>query len=161
MKKKTNHFNLRSTEFGNGNFIPPQFISDGKNQSPPISWTNVPPGTQSFVLILDDRSSSSYVGKTVVHWVVINLPSSINALPENIDIATIPNAEAINNDFGVPGYTGPGSFDNDVHLYRFNLFAMKEKTIDLPFCLTARQFNEFYKHKILGNARLTCKFIKH
>src|SRR6185503_7373732 len=118
---KTSRFVIKSAEFGNEDFIPPQFTCDGKNISPPLSWANAPQGTQSFVLILDDRTSIPIVGRTIVHWAVINLPATINGLSEDIDISSIPDAEAINNDFCVPGYTGPCPSDSNVHTYRFNI----------------------------------------
>jgi Raf kinase inhibitor-like YbhB/YbcL family protein len=158
---KSRRFRLKSTEFVDNDFMPPQFTCDGKNVSPPLSWSNTPPGTQSFALILDDPTSMSTVGRTIVHWAVINLPASMSELTENIDIASIPDAEAISNDFCVPGYTGPCSVDPKVHIYRFHLFALKERTIDMPFSLTEKQFSAFHKDAIIGQARLTFRFIKH
>jgi len=158
---KTHRFSIKSTEFGNEDYLPPQFASDGKNVSPPISWSNAPEGTQSFVLILDDRSAIPIVGRTVIHWTIINIPVTVDSLSEGIDISSIPDAEAIYNDFCVAGYTGPCPLDSTVHTYRFNLFAMKEKAIDLPLCLTARQFDEFFADKIAGKARLICRFVRH
>ncbi len=158
---KINRFTIKSTEFANDDFIPPQFTCDGKNSSPPLTWSNAPEGTQSFVLIFDDRTAIPLVGRTVVHWIIINIPSNINELAEEIDISNMPDAEAINNDFCVAGYTGPCAYDSLIHSYRFNLFAMKEKNIDLPLHLTARQFDEFYKERIVGKTRLSCRFIKH
>ena len=45
---------LTSTAFQQGGSIPKRYTCEGENNSPSISWTDVPPETVSFVLILHD-----------------------------------------------------------------------------------------------------------
>src|SRR5437868_5084301 len=45
---------LASSAFKDGGAIPAQFTCDGAGQSPPLSWTGVPPGTASLALRVQD-----------------------------------------------------------------------------------------------------------
>ncbi|HZJ72706.1 MAG TPA: YbhB/YbcL family Raf kinase inhibitor-like protein, partial [Planctomycetota bacterium] len=45
---------LSSPAFAEGQPIPAAYTCDGPGRSPPLSWSGAPPGTQSFVLIVDD-----------------------------------------------------------------------------------------------------------
>ena len=72
-------FTLTSRAFTEGEAIPPVYTCDDKDCSPPLAWTDPPGGTNSFALISDDPDAP---GKTWVHWVVYNLPSSARGLPE-------------------------------------------------------------------------------
>lgn len=43
-----------STAFTHEGAIPSLYTCEGKDVSPPISWSEVPPGTKSLALIVDD-----------------------------------------------------------------------------------------------------------
>src|SRR5437016_5189099 len=63
----------------------PPAARGGAPAAPSISWANVPPGTQSFVLNIRDLDVAR--NKTTddqAHWVVWNLPSSTTSLPEGV-----------------------------------------------------------------------------
>jgi phosphatidylethanolamine-binding protein (PEBP) family uncharacterized protein len=44
---------LNSTAFADGSAIPRRFACDGGDLSPPLSWSDAPTGTRSFVLLCD------------------------------------------------------------------------------------------------------------
>src|ERR1700731_1079474 len=53
-------------------------VSPGLNNgavNPPIEWSNVPPGTNAFVLMVSDHIDT-------LMWAVVNIPGSVRALPE-------------------------------------------------------------------------------
>ena len=52
----------------------------GDNQSPEFSWSNVPAGTKSFVLLMTDPEGRGGAG--VVHWVAYGIPSSVMGFAE-------------------------------------------------------------------------------
>jgi len=45
---------IESTAFKEGSMIPVKYTCDGDDISPPLNWSGVPEGTQSFALINDD-----------------------------------------------------------------------------------------------------------
>ena len=71
---------IESSAFSEGEKIPRQYTCDGKDISPPLSWSGVPEGAKSLALICDDPDAS----KTWVHWVIFNLPARTNGLPEAV-----------------------------------------------------------------------------
>src|SRR5581483_11706125 len=55
-------------------------VSPGMNNAavnPPIEWSNVPPGTNAFVLLVIDHIDT-------LMWAVVNIPGNVRALPEGI-----------------------------------------------------------------------------
>ena len=77
-------FELRSSAFTNGQDIPRLYTCQGKNVSPPLSWSDPPEGTRSFALIIDDPDAPDPKAPrmTWVHWVVVNLSAETRELAE-------------------------------------------------------------------------------
>src|SRR4029079_6875572 len=82
---------LTVSGFPDGGRIPVKFsqaaegVAPGEGLSPAINWTNVPAGTQSFVLNMRDMDVAR--NKTTddqAHWVVWNIPASTTSLPEGV-----------------------------------------------------------------------------
>ena len=98
---------LSSSAFKAGAEIPKQHTCDGANLSPPLRWSDVPAGTKSFALIVDD--SDAPVG-TWVHWVLYDLPADTSELPQGVPVnETLPNgAKQGLNDFRKVGHGGHG-----------------------------------------------------
>jgi Raf kinase inhibitor-like YbhB/YbcL family protein len=117
---------ISSGSFPNGGYIPKQFTCDGTDISPELSWTNPPPGAQSFALIAEDPDAP--VG-TWTHWVVFDLPPSTRSLPEGVGkmIDKLPDGGRQGaNDFGKTGYGGPCPPPGKPHRYFFKLYAAIE-----------------------------------
>ena len=75
---------LTSPAFRNQGEIPAVYTCDGKDLSPALAWSNVPGGTRSLALIADDPDAPdpSAPKMTWVHWVLYNLPPTLDGLPE-------------------------------------------------------------------------------
>ena len=60
-----------SPSFENQREIPKKYTCDGEDVSLPLSWSNVPEGTKSFALIVDDPDAPDPANPrmTWVHWV--------------------------------------------------------------------------------------------
>ena len=71
---------LSSTAFQNNGFIPSQYTCDGRDINPPLVVENVPAGTKSLALIVDDPDAPM---GTWVHWVAWNLSPAIKEIKEN------------------------------------------------------------------------------
>jgi Raf kinase inhibitor-like YbhB/YbcL family protein len=121
--------------FPDGGQIPVRFsqaaegAAPGEGTSPAMSWTNVPPGTQSFVLHMHDLDVAR--NKTTddqVHWLVWNVPGTTTSLAE----AAPKGAQLPDGSFQVSAtgavYRGPGApAAGPMHHYMFELFALDTK----------------------------------
>jgi Raf kinase inhibitor-like YbhB/YbcL family protein len=72
-------FTLTSPSFGAGAVIPVSHTCDGVRLSPPLAWSDQPPGTKSLALIVDDPDAPG--GDAFVHWVVYNIDPAAGGLP--------------------------------------------------------------------------------
>jgi Raf kinase inhibitor-like YbhB/YbcL family protein len=142
---------LKSPAFSQGQAIPSNYTCDGKDVSPPLTWTETPPGTKSFALIVDDPDAPM---GTWVHWVVYNLPPALRQLPEAFptDARLSDGTVQGKTDFGGTGYGGPCP-PSGTHRYFFKLFAL-DAVLRLPPASTAQQLQESLQGHILGEAQL-------
>ncbi len=146
---------LVSSAFSEGGMIPSQYTCDGKDISPPLSWSEVPEGTKSFALICDDPDAPM---GTWVHWVIYNIPDTTRQLPE-----AVPTTERLQdgsfqgkNDFKRFGYGGPCP-PGGTHRYFFKLYAL-DTMLDLKPGATKAQLLEAMKGHILAEAQLMGKY---
>lgn len=122
---------LRSPAFANGDPIPERCGYGEANVNPPLEIDGVPDGAESLVLLLDDPDAMEPAGKVWEHWVLWNLSSSTETIPEDWDSSTSSTGDALEgeNDFGDVGYGGPDPPDRE-HTYRFGLYAL-DTTLDV------------------------------
>lgn len=119
-------FSIHSPAFENGAEIPKQYTGLGADDSPPLSWSNAPPGTKSFTLIVDDPDAPDPNSPKMVftHWVLYNVPSDVNKLEPGLTPERLPpGTETGLNDFDEPGYNGPNP-PIGRHRYFFKLYAL-------------------------------------
>jgi hypothetical protein len=114
---------LTSSAFTEGASIPAKHTCDGQDSSPPLKWSNLPPGARSLALVADDPDAPA---GTWVHWVIYNIPSTVTELPEGLPTTeTISNGAAQGaNDFKRLGYGGPCPPRGNPHRYFFKLYAL-------------------------------------
>jgi Raf kinase inhibitor-like YbhB/YbcL family protein len=97
--------------------------SAGKSISPPLAWTNAPPSTKSFALIMIDPDGRRGMGS--VHWVAYNIPAARHALKEGEGNGAAKDITAGKNSRGTNGYTGPcGPAADAPHHYVIQLLAL-------------------------------------
>ena len=76
---------LTSPAWPDGGQVPVTNSQAGGDVSPALSWSNVPDGITSFVLIVHDLDAPVSPGTDdVLHWMVWNIPGSARALPERV-----------------------------------------------------------------------------
>ena len=100
---------LTSKAFQHQGEIPKAYTCDGKDTSPPLSWTGAPAATKSFVLIVDDPDAPDPKSPkmTWVHWVLYNIPAGVNSLTEGLESKNLPQGTLEgNNDRKRIGYGG-------------------------------------------------------
>ncbi len=153
---------IQSKAFSNNGKIPETYTCEAKDISPPLSWSGIPEGTKSLVLIVDDPDAPDPAAPkmTYVHWVLYNLPPESNGLPRNVSKSNLPagTLEGI-NDWKKAGYGGPcppiGS-----HRYFFKLYALDTKLPNLSPG-TKAQLEEAMKGHVLEQATLIGTYQKH
>jgi Raf kinase inhibitor-like YbhB/YbcL family protein len=120
---------LTITGWADGTQIPPRFTQAAEQVSPELKWTNVPSGTQSFVVNMLDPDVSVMRGtETQPHWIVWNIPATATGLPEGMK----PGAEQPDGIRQIsatgPQYRGPGAAANGpLHHYTFEVYALDTK----------------------------------
>ena len=124
---------LTSPAFAHQASIPAEFTCEGRDISPALAWQDLPPGTRSLVLIVDDPDAPDpRAPKTVwVHWVLYNLPPDSTGLPQAVPPRQLPagTGEGL-NDWGRTGYGGPCP-PIGRHRYFFKLYALDRVLPDL------------------------------
>lgn len=113
---------VTSSAFEEGSMIPHKYTCDGSDVSPPLAWKGIPEGAKTLVLICDDPDAPM---GTWVHWVLFNLPASVEYLPESVppDHELKNGAKQGRNDFRKIGYGGPCP-PRGTHRYYFKLYAL-------------------------------------
>ena len=112
-----------------GQQIPVMFTQAGEQVSPELKWSNVPAGTQSFVVNMLDPDVSVQRGtETQPHWIVWNIAASATGLPEGVK----PGAEQPDGMRQIsasgPQYRGPGAAaSGPLHHYTFEVYALDTK----------------------------------
>ncbi|MBD2344704.1 YbhB/YbcL family Raf kinase inhibitor-like protein [Anabaena subtropica] len=146
---------LESNAFDADGLIPVQYTCDGVDISPPLTWNEVPRETQSIALIVDDPDAPR---GTFVHWVIYDIPATVNELPEQISpVKTLFNGGVHGkNDFGNLGYGGPCP-PSGTHRYFFQLYAL-DKKLGLPVGATKNQVLAAMKGHVLAIAQLMGKY---
>jgi hypothetical protein len=147
---------LKSSGFAAGETIPKKYTADGPDVSPPLEWTEPPPGAKSLALICDDPDAP--VG-TWVHWVLWGLPAATRTLEENVSqTETLPSgAKQGRNDFKRIGYGGPSPPRGPAHRYFFKLYAL-DTQLDLKPGATKAELEKAMKGHILAQGELMGKY---
>ena len=124
---------LTSPAFKHQGEIPPVYTCDGSDLSPALAWSNVPEGTRSLALIVDDPDAPDPAAPkmTWVHWVLYNLSPTLDGLPEAAGSAKLATGTLAGvNDWKRTGYGGPCP-PIGRHRYSFKLYALDRMLPDL------------------------------
>ncbi len=126
-------FSITSPDFDEGSTIPVLHTCEGSDLSPELVWEEVPEGTRSFMLIVDDPDAPS---GTFTHWVVFDIPAAQTRLARGMRSLDVASIEAIReglNGFGRTGYGGPcPPRGHGPHRYIFRISALDVESIGLP-----------------------------
>ncbi len=145
---------LKSPDFKNNNFIPKKFTGEGINIAPRLRWDFPHPHVRSFALICEDPDAQD---EPWVHWIIYNIPNVYRIL-ENInptmDIACNGTMHGLNS-WGQLGYNGPMPPEGSgVHHYRFTLYVLNKKKLDLKPGATKQELLKAMDGHILQQVEL-------
>jgi len=139
---RSDRFRVHSKTFENGATMPLSTIYDfqyngvnvcsfdgspGGDESPELSWTNVPRGTRSFAVTAFDVTAG------VVHWGMYDISASTTELPQNAGVTGSGYGKQVINTYGSAGsnvdlnYGGPcppADYPPNVHHYVFTVYAL-------------------------------------
>ena len=125
---------MTSTAWEDGGVIPDKYTqaAGATAPSPELKWSQVPMGTQSFVLLLHDPEPVLAKGSKmdITHWLIWNIPATATGLPENVAAGELPDGSRQVSLRG-NGYMGPGAPAGPYHHYTFELYALDTK-IEVP-----------------------------
>ena len=148
-KEKIGTLEVRSVAFSHNGHIPLQYTCEGENFNPQIEVGNVPDGTESLALIMEDPDAPRGL---FVHWLLWNLP------PRS------PVAEKTNqgisgrNNFGKTGYGGPCP-PSGTHRYFFRAYAL-DRSLDLETGAEKDLLLEAMKDHVLATGELMGLYCK-
>ena len=141
---------LRSSAFEHGAKIPSKYTCDGENISPPLTISDVPSGTKSLVLIMEDPDVPKNIRKDGMwdHWVVFDMPG---------DLCEIREGEEPEGTHGIGtgenlSYFGPCPPDRE-HRYFFRLYAL-DIELGLPEKATKQEVEKAMEKHIISKAEL-------
>jgi Raf kinase inhibitor-like YbhB/YbcL family protein len=124
---------LETTAWTDGSQIPTKYAQAGHDVSPPLSWTNAPDPTTTFVLIVHDPDAPIGDGlDDLLQWMLWNIPGTARTIAEGQPQGPqLPDGSRQISATG-PYYRGPAApTSGPPHHYVFELFAL-DAMIDVP-----------------------------
>ncbi len=142
---KMGTFAVASPAFTDNGNIPKQYTCDGKDVNPPLVIENIPRGTKSMALIVDDPDAPMGIW---VHWVLWNMDPATKEIKEH----SVPaGALQGRNDFRKSSYGGPCP-PSGTHRYFFKVYAL-DTVLNIAASSTKQDLEKAMKGHILAEAR--------
>lgn len=152
-------FIVESPTMTTGVMMPRDYSPDGRNVSPPLTWSGLPAGTRQLAVICQDHGAGN--PPPWVHWIIYNIPADADGLPEGIPFdasdpmpAGLEGATQGSNGWGLPMYRGPAPPGASLHHYHFAVFAL-DAELDLPPGLTRAELLEAMEGHVIGQGDMT------
>jgi Raf kinase inhibitor-like YbhB/YbcL family protein len=147
---------ISSPEFESGKSIPQKFTCDGADVNPPLTIEEIPAGTKSMALIVDDPDAPR---RPFVHWLLYNLPAV-----DRIDEDSAPGTQGM-NDYGKKDYGGPCPPPGKPHRYFFKLYALDTQlalkgVVDKELLEKAMQGHILAQAEVFGLCKRGSRFLR-
>lgn len=135
----------------------------------PFTWKNLPAGTKSLAIVLDDpdarlvMAASGRTGDAFLHWIAADIDPALGGLPDNA-AATMPITQG-RNGAGAAMYRAPQPpadipKDTDkvrIHVYRLKVYALSATT-GLHTGFSLEELMSAIKDTTLGMAQLNVSY---
>lgn len=147
---------LQSPTFEHGGEIPRRFTADGRNMSPALLWSGIPPQAGELALIVEDPDAPGR--QPWAHWLVYKIPTAAPGLPEGVPhgatLAEPAGPFQGRNGWGRLGYGGPAPpKGHGVHHYHFRLLALN-RPLDVFHSLSRDRLDQVMRGFIIEQAEL-------
>ena len=149
---------LESPAMQTGQAMPRDYTPDGRNLSPPLTWSNLPVGTQELAIVCADFGAGN--PPPWVHWIIYGISPAAVGLPAGLPVesheampADLADATQGLNGWHRPYYRGPAPPAGTPHLYHFSVYALDE-VLGLEPGLTRDDLLEAMEGHILGRGDL-------
>ncbi|KAL5708786.1 hypothetical protein ACHQM5_019543 [Ranunculus cassubicifolius] len=140
-------FRLASAAITKEGRLPIKYNNEGhvahKEISPPLEWYNVPPGTKSLALVVEDLEVPW------VHWLVINIPPTLKGLP----LGFSGKEDFVGVKEGIK-WSGLEMVSHG-HRFQFKIIALDADDMHLGNEVTKEKLLEEIQGHVLGEAVLT------
>ncbi len=115
---------ISSPAFADNGQMPAKYSCDGAGVNPPLTFSNIPPKTQSLALIVEDpdipeQFKAQVPGGVFDHWLIWDVAADSKGFAEGGEKRGI-------NAAGQPGFF-PACPPDKAHRYFFKLFALDKK----------------------------------
>jgi Raf kinase inhibitor-like YbhB/YbcL family protein len=144
------YMKISSPAFEDGGTIPDKYTREGGNKRPTLHFEDIPAGTQSLVVIMDNPDAPQGM---FTHWIAYDLSPATRELNENI---TPINLHQGRNDYGQNTYSGPKS-PNGEHHYFFRLYALDDQ-LRLSHGVSRLDLEEAMIGHVIETAECQCHF---
>ena len=151
---------LVSEAFVHDGAIPTRHTCEGEDVSPSLAWTDLPNGTKSLALLMDDPDAPNPAApkRTWVHWVLYDIPPESTGLAEGATDLPSGTRQGL-NDWKRSGYGGPCP-PIGRHRYFFKLYALDRELGDLEKPTKAALEQAMQGH-VLARTELVGTYQKH
>jgi Raf kinase inhibitor-like YbhB/YbcL family protein len=159
------HFTVSSPAFPDDGRLPLKYAggalcgkdSHGGNVSPPLAWSNPPPGAKSYAVLMIDPDGRRGLGS--VHWVAYGIAPARTGLKEGEGNAPARDIVEGRNSRGSTGYTGPcGPPVDGPHHYVIDVIALDLAPDALQGGLNREQLLREIDGHSLGPASLVVRY---
>lgn len=140
-------FTVSSSAFEDGGRIPQVYTCDGENKRVHLSIANLPRGTESIAIIMEDPDAESGL---FTQWAVWDIDPKVTTIASDDPLAGA--TEGVNGQEAF-GYIGPCPPD-DTHRYVIRVFAVN-RYLALPSTTTPDDLKEALADYVIQQAEIT------
>jgi para-nitrobenzyl esterase len=121
--KSSAKMSVGSPAFAASGDIPFENTQYKGNMFPGLFWTAGPPGTTSYVVILQDADAMRN-GAPILHWTMVNIPANVLKLDPAMSAPPAGAQYGPNIRAAAQPYLGPRTPAGPKHRYHFQVFAL-------------------------------------
>ena len=143
---------LTSRTFSEGDTIPRNQGYKNGNNRPQLEINDIPLGTKTLAIIMDDPDAVAVCGKKWVHWTVWNIEPGITEIGTTLSSSMVEGV----TDFDNVGYGGPAPPDGE-HVYIFTLYAL-DSSLELVDGATRKELDSAMKGHVIDTCILRGRY---